>query len=210
MNKIILFIFIPLLFVRCGESRPEKIDKNTNAYSDSEGKTHITKTNEKFETNEASELNTAGLQFSRNGSYEDAKEKFLEALEIEKNNVTILNNLGLVEMYMKNFDESSNYFLKSIGLDSTYFNAHINYGLLLYEHEKYSESININEYVLTYSSDELQIGSAHLHLSLNYHKLKECDKAYSHLKIAKEKFTDVESTKEMISSFENTLNEDCL
>lgn len=208
--KPIFVLWVIICFTSCdNEIKKEKIDENKEAYVDSDGKTHITQLDDKFETNEASELNSKGLQFSRKGNYEKAKEIFLEALEIEGNNVTVLNNLGLVEMYMNNFDESSNYFLKSISLDSTYFNAHINYGLLLFEHEKYSESININEYVLKNSADELQIGSAHLHLSLNYHKLKECDKAYFHLEIAKEKFKDVESTQEMISSFESQLKEDC-
>lgn len=88
----------------------------------------------KINTNPSPELfNKAGLILMKQGKFEEAKDKFLQALRIDPFNADALNNLGILYFNLKDYDKSIKYFSEAIKRNSSFADAYYNLGNTYYK-----------------------------------------------------------------------------
>jgi tetratricopeptide (TPR) repeat protein len=136
--------------------------------------------NEKYiKDKNALELFEMGLSNIEYKDYEKAKEYFLKANEIEKNNIVILNCLALVESSMGNNQKSIEMLYKNISIDSSQINTYTNLGQNLMSEKKYIEANEILLLGLKKSIDPNlhQKSGLLLNLAISFKNLRQCDEA---------------------------------
>ena len=65
------------------------------------------------------ELSKKGSRLFRSGQYEEAKEAYLKALEVDQNNTYVLSGLGDVYRKLCRFEESGKYYDLVLKIDKT-------------------------------------------------------------------------------------------
>lgn len=134
--------------------------------------------NEKHIKNpEALELFEAGLTYVDAKEYVKAKEYFLKANEIEKQNLAILNCLALMESSLGNNQKSIYMLYKNISVDSAVMNTYTNLGQNLMLDKKYKEANQILLLGLKKSSkyNLHQKSGLLINLAISFNNLGQCD-----------------------------------
>jgi Flp pilus assembly protein TadD len=160
---------VVILLFSCGEE-----EKRT---------THVITGNSQFTTQEGMDLNSEGITLVNAGDIAGARFKFEEGLRYEPDNATLLGNLGNCSLVEQDFPTAKSYFLRSIKADTDYVNSIINYARILYE-ENNDSAVYWNQCVLRKSTDNSQIGLAHLRLAYTAFDNGNCDEATSHYELA--------------------------
>jgi tetratricopeptide (TPR) repeat protein len=145
--------------------------------------THVITGNSQFKTQEALDLNSQGIALIKSGDIEGGRALFLEALTYEEDNATLLGNIGNCAMTEGDNETAKSYFLQSIQADSEYLNSVVNYAGILYDEDNDS-AVYWNEFILRKSSDNAQLGLAHLRLAYDAYNRSSCDDARSHCESA--------------------------
>jgi tetratricopeptide (TPR) repeat protein len=99
----------------------------------------------KAETNEevdsAETFNARGNLYAHQKKYEEAKEQYQKALEIDPEFAKVHNNLGNVYFKQNLFEEAEWKYKKALELAPDYCDAHFNLGLLFNRQEKWNDAI---------------------------------------------------------------------
>lgn len=128
----------------------------------------------KISKNELEKVLEEGLNFYKNGEFENSIKKFQEALEIDRNNILSLNMLGLAYLKKGLIDAAIYTFSKAIQIDPFISLSYYNQGLAYYEKKdieraiiSFSQAVNLNT----------KYTDAHYYLGLCYEEIKEYEKA---------------------------------
>ncbi|NRS87527.1 tetratricopeptide (TPR) repeat protein [Flavobacterium sp. 7E] len=127
----------------------------------------------------AKSLFAEGLESVDNQNFEKAKEKFIEADKIERNNPIILNGIAQAETTLGNVKKSNEISLNIISIDSTYTETYSNLGQNYLRSGEYEKAKEILIKGLKYTSDnDLSTKSILiLNLSIAYLNLRDCNNA---------------------------------
>jgi tetratricopeptide (TPR) repeat protein len=87
-------------------------------------------------------LNLKGLVLTELGKYEDSKNAYVAALELEPEFSELHNNLGLLFLKMKKLDEAVVSFEESVKKNVNNALAYINLGKALIELERYDDALS--------------------------------------------------------------------
>jgi len=91
--------------------------------------------------NTAEYFNLKGLILAELGKYEDSKDAYLRAIELEPEFSELHNNLGLLYLKMKNVNEAALSFEESVKKNVNNAMAYVNLGKALLELEKFEEAL---------------------------------------------------------------------
>lgn len=178
MKIVRVVVLISVLLISCTEERRFikisddpyieylKIGSNVSVYTSD------------FKLGEGDDLNSQGMEFAFKKNYDEARQKFIQALLLEPNDPIILNNLGNVERHNYEFEKAIEYFEKSlIASDSLYISAGINLGKtysLIGEKER--SDLLLNE-ILKKTDIEFFKGLCYLQLTRGHLEYREIEKA---------------------------------
>lgn len=208
MIRLLLFSAL-ILFFSCKGNETEKLDDVEIVFY-KDGRTSVYIGQDFFENQDANRLNTEGVNLAKEGYFEQAKNKFLDGLEIEPENPCLINNLGNAEHELKNYKSATSTFEKSLTIsDSTYLNAGLNLGLLYWKDYEFEKSAKILEYVLSRSTKKYEIAAAHLQLARTYLDLNRCEKAKSQLLKAKARWKGISGFDKRLEKLKNEI-ENCV
>ncbi|WP_188466685.1 tetratricopeptide repeat protein [Bizionia arctica] len=200
MNKLLMFLLLIISLSSC------KNDKKSD-YNDEQDKTIK---GDYYENLNASDLNEKGIELSKSGDYELAKEVFLKALELEPNNPTTLSNLGLNRYLDYDYVNAIKYYQESYKIsDSTYHIAAINLGLTYFYSKKFDKGIEITNYVIKNTKDKDILSSAYVHRALNYLGKDECGKAQTDLNYIIDNFQGIGNTEYHIKDLTEKIKNCC-
>ncbi len=193
MRKLFyMFLFFGLLF-SCKNEKSENQEAEVENKLvkvdtiDSKTTVNVIKDSPKvFQNKKASNLNDEALAFVKVGDYNQAKKLFNQSLKIEPKSAPVYNNLGLIAYNENNVQLASDYYNKSIMIDSTYYTAFINFSSMLLENDYFAKSIDLNNYIILNCKDLELIGISHFFNSYAYLKMKKCDIAKNHYKLARD------------------------
>lgn len=133
VKKFSFYILLPILLsTACNGKRKIAVDKDRQAII------YYDKIAIKNKT--AKNVFIKGLEKVELSNYKQAKEYFLKADKLEKNNPVILNALGNTEAALQNLNLSTSYFLRARHIDSNYVHTYINYARLLNQMKKFAEA----------------------------------------------------------------------
>ena len=172
--KIRCLLFLLLFAIACGEK------KSPERYSS------ISISEQKFENQRASELNSLGIKKAEDGKHESAKELFFQALNLEPDNPTILSNIGLYYQGQEMNQKAIEYHQKSfVASDSAYLISGANLGHVYYQIGDYSSGIKILDFVIENGMENRLLTVAHINRGFNHLEKGDCKKAKSDLNFAK-------------------------
>jgi tetratricopeptide (TPR) repeat protein len=185
LNKLLLLSLVIVLLNSCNDSKKATINDEQNKSIPSDY----------FKDEKAANLNEKGIELSKSGNYEEGKEVFLRALELEPNNPTTLSNLGLNRFLDYDYHNAIEYYQKSYKIsDSTYHIAAINLGLTYFYNEEFDKGIEITNFVIESTNDKDILSSAYVHRALNYLGNDECEKAQTDLNYISGNFLGIGNT----------------
>jgi len=121
-----------------------------------------------------------GTSQLQTGAYPQALVSLLKAESLDPDNQYVQNNLGLAYFVREKYAAAERHFRRALELDSKYSDARNNLGRVLIEAGKYREAISVLDEVatdLTYVNPEKPL----INLGMAYFKLKEYNRASSHL-----------------------------
>jgi tetratricopeptide (TPR) repeat protein len=153
--------------------------------------------NEGIREIKAKSLFNEGLESVDNQDFEKAKEKFIQADEIESKNPIILNGIAQAEFELGNVEKSNEISLYIISLDSTYVEAYSNLGRNYLKEKKFEKAKDILTKGVKFINNDLHSKSAlMINLSLACVNLNDCINAVKYssevIKISQnEKITDL-------------------
>ena len=189
-KTIIFLISVLVLTTSCKPIKTVTVDKETKAVHGKKGVTQLYATVPQFDLEEAEDLNKEALTFAKSGDFKSAKEKFAEAVALEKDNPWLLANLGLAEMFLKNYDEAIGLFKKAIAIDPNNSSHHMNLGVTYNKNKQYEKAVETNLWILENEADSDTKGYVNLNIADDYQKLKKCSEAKKALKTGKELIGD--------------------
>jgi tetratricopeptide (TPR) repeat protein len=159
MKHLVIIFFVGAIISSCGEEEKPL--------------THIISGNAHFKTQEALDLNSEGISLVNSGDISGAQMKFEEGLVYEPNNATLLGNLGNCALSNQDNATAKSYFLQSIKADSNYLNSVVNYAGILYDEDNDSAAY-WNRYIVSRSTDNAQLGVAHVRLAYDAFNHDSC------------------------------------
>lgn len=104
----------------------------------------------------------------------EAREKFLEALEMEPENPAVLSNIGSTYLIEGNFFDAKKYLYESLGKDSGFMQAHYNLGNLFFNEGNYFESAKHYKMIEDHG---LRSPEIYLNLATSYAQIGENENA---------------------------------
>jgi len=128
------------------------------------------KAREKFKT---------GLQFIKNGKFDEAREVFLEADVLEPKSIVILNVIANMEKIEGNFDKAIALYDTIRKIDSTNVTTNINLSNCLHQTHYFSEAHRIligSEKYLPEKNTQIKC-IYYLNLASSFEKINDCDNA---------------------------------
>lgn len=191
IKKILYSLILALTLNSCkGQDENQvkyKTDTNDIIFYENEGIREI----------KAKSLFNEGLESVDNQDFEKAKEKFIQADEIESKNPIILNGIAQAEFELGNVEKSNEISLYIISLDSTYIEAYSNLGRNYLKEKKFENAKDILTKGVKFINNDLHSKSAlMINLSLACINLNDCINAAKYssevIKISQnEKITDL-------------------
>ena len=193
------YLFLLVLIVTACKENPYS-EKNSS----------ISISGQKFEKQEALELNNLGVKKAKEGDHYSAKDKFFKALELEPNNPTILSNIGLYYQNQEMNKKAIEYHQKALLVsDSTYLISGVNLGHVYYQVGQYSKAIDILDFVIKEGKEKRLLITAHINRGFNYVRNGECIKAKSDLNYAKINKPEDDKMIFQINRLEQKINQMC-
>jgi tetratricopeptide (TPR) repeat protein len=123
---------------------------------------------------EAKRHNNLGVTSFHNGSYDLAKNQFLQAVKLDDESAEAYNNLGLACTELGDEEEATEAFKKAIHRNPGLAAAYTNLGYVFYRQGSYEEAIDMYNDALGRNSDN---SSAYTNLGNAYYKLGKLDQA---------------------------------
>lgn len=133
-------LYIPivfLIFISCNEKVKDEMTYKKNT------KDVLFYNNLGIKDKSAQKIFNDGLENVENEKFDIAKDKFIEANEIEKENPTILNAIAQVELRLGNTKKSIEILLNIISIDSTYVETYVNLGANYMSFKEYDKAKEI-------------------------------------------------------------------
>jgi len=163
-----------------------------------------------FETEEASQLNKEGIDFSKNGKIEKGLNKFFLALEIEPENPTIVSNIGVNYMNVSDFKNAEIFFKKALVVsDSTYSAAGVNLGILYYDTKEFDKGIKILDHVILNETEKSIVFSAIINRALIFIANGDCWNALKDFNYIKMNCENMDDSDYNINNIQKKLNKFC-
>jgi len=123
---------------------------------------------------EAKRHNNLGVTSFHNGSYELAKEQFMQAVKLDDESAEAYNNLGLVCTELGDEEEATEAFKKAIQRNPGLAAVYTNLGYVFYRQGSYEEAIEMYNEALGRNSDN---SAAYTNLGNAYYKLNRFEEA---------------------------------
>lgn len=182
MKYFILAIFIITLTSCKNSSSNEKQSDREIIFSDDLSYVDIYY-HDQFENDKTQNIYSEAINYIKNKEFKKAKEKLLQAYEIEPNNISISSDLGNIAKYNSEYELAVKYFYKAIN-NSTSFNSNatLNLGSTYFYMGEYQKSIARLKNVLKNSNDTILRASAFYIMTKSYAEFRNCDDSKASLK----------------------------
>ena len=127
--------------------------------------------------NSSALYNLLGLSLQQINNFDDAKNSYLKAIELDPKNLAVLNNLGSIFRVMEDFDKAKKYLTEVLETNPNYINALSNYGNLKRELNDFDGAIKLYKKALQIDNKQFII---HHNLALAYQGIGEFDLSKKH------------------------------
>ena len=123
-------------------------------------------------------LNIVGLCYQKFTDYEKAKNFFIQAISINKRNISALTNYSNNLKYTFHYSEAKKFYQKALDINTNHIPALINFANLNYLINKNSKAIELLEKANNLNNNLIPV---HLNLAIVYQSLGNFKKAIYHL-----------------------------
>lgn len=205
MKKIVYILFLILSILSCANYKNKTEYLPNNYYSGIFFKVD----SEDILNKKARKLCIKGFSKMKKEKYLKAKEYFVKADLLEKDNLIILNSLANVQLYLGYNDSSILIYDKLLNIDSSYLGTYINYSYLLNYMYQFEDARDLTLKALQKETESRIVKSILLyHLAISCEGLNDCFQAITFAMLSKKYLDDKELLEEMDRYIEH-LNNDC-
>jgi len=151
-------------------------------------------------------LNIVGLCYQKFTDYEKAKNFFIQAISINKRNISALTNYSNNLKYTFHYSEAKKFYQKALDINTNHIPALINFANLNYLINKNSKAIELLEKANNLNNNLIPV---HLNLAIVYQSLGNFKKAIYHLDKINEidpSFTRADKIKSVLVNYNENNN----